>query len=54
VTWTEEIKFRVISWGSKAQVLEPQSIREEIRIDTEKVLESYQITVGQIEEPVTA
>jgi predicted DNA-binding transcriptional regulator YafY len=54
VAGTEEIKFWVMSWGSKAEVLEPQSLREEIRIDAEKVVESYQISVGQKEQPVTA
>ena len=54
VAGTEEIKFWVMSWGSKAEVLEPQSLREEIRIDAERVVESYQIPVGQKELPVTA
>ncbi len=32
---TEEIRFWVMSWGSKAEVLEPQSLREEIRMKAE-------------------
>jgi predicted DNA-binding transcriptional regulator YafY len=38
VAGTEEIKFWVMSWGSKAEVLEPQSLREEIRAESEALL----------------
>jgi len=30
VAGTDEIKFWIISWGSNAEVLEPESIRDEI------------------------
>ena len=38
VAGTEEIKYWVMSWGSKAQVLEPESLREEIRAESEALL----------------
>ena len=41
VAGTDEIKFWVMSWGSKAEVLEPPSLREEIRKETEAVRSLY-------------
>jgi predicted DNA-binding transcriptional regulator YafY len=41
VAGTEEIKFWVMSWGSKALVLEPESLREEIRAESEVLLAKY-------------
>jgi predicted DNA-binding transcriptional regulator YafY len=41
VAGTEEIKFWVMSWGSKAEVLESQSLREEIRAESEALLGKY-------------
>lgn len=41
VAGTEEIKFWVMSWGSKAEVLKPQSLREEIRAESEALLGKY-------------
>jgi predicted DNA-binding transcriptional regulator YafY len=41
VAATQEIKSWVMSWGSKAEVLEPQSLREEIRAESEALLEKY-------------
>jgi predicted DNA-binding transcriptional regulator YafY len=41
VAGTQEIKSWVMSWGSKAEVLEPQSLREEIRAESEALLEKY-------------
>jgi predicted DNA-binding transcriptional regulator YafY len=41
VAGTEEIKFWVMSWGSKAEVIEPQSLREEIRAESEALLGKY-------------
>ncbi len=35
VTGAEETKFWVMIWGSKALVLEPESLREEIWAETE-------------------
>jgi predicted DNA-binding transcriptional regulator YafY len=41
VEGTEEIKFWVMSWGSNAEVLKPQSLREEIRAESEALLGKY-------------
>lgn len=41
VAGTQEIKFWVMSWGAKAEVLEPESLREEIRAESELLLEKY-------------
>ncbi len=41
VAGTEEIKFWIMSWGSKAEVLEPESLRDEIREEAEVILERY-------------
>jgi len=35
VAGTEEIEFWVMSWGSKAEVFEPQFLREDIRMEAE-------------------
>jgi predicted DNA-binding transcriptional regulator YafY len=54
VAGTEEIKFWVMSWGSKAEVLEPQSLREEIRAETEAAVEKYGKAVARREESARA
>ena len=41
VAGTDEIKFWIMSWGSKAEVLEPESLRDEIREEAEVILERY-------------
>jgi predicted DNA-binding transcriptional regulator YafY len=41
VAGTDEIKFWVMSWGSKALVVEPQALRDEIRAEAETMLEKY-------------
>jgi len=41
VAGTDETRFWVMSWGSKAEVLEPESLREEIRAESEALLEKY-------------
>ena len=41
VAGTEEIKYWVMSWGAKALVLEPVSLREEIRAESEAILGKY-------------
>lgn len=41
VAGTLEIKFWVMSWGSRALVLEPESLREEIRDECETLLGKY-------------
>jgi predicted DNA-binding transcriptional regulator YafY len=41
VAGTEEIKFWVMSWGSKTEVIEPESLRDEIRSEAEALLGKY-------------
>ena len=41
VAGTEEIKFWIMNWGSKALVLEPESLRNEIREEAEAMLQKY-------------
>jgi predicted DNA-binding transcriptional regulator YafY len=41
VAGTDEIKFWVMSWGSKAQVLSPESLRNEIISEAEDTLKNY-------------
>ena len=41
VAGTEEIRFWIMTWGSKAEVLEPASLREEIRTEAEKMAGRY-------------
>jgi predicted DNA-binding transcriptional regulator YafY len=43
VAGTDEIKFWVMSWGSKAQVLSPESLRNEIISEAEDTLQNYHI-----------
>jgi predicted DNA-binding transcriptional regulator YafY len=54
VAGTEEIKFWVMSWGSKAEVLEPQSLREEIRLEAEGMAEKYGKPIPPVEESASA
>jgi predicted DNA-binding transcriptional regulator YafY len=54
IAGTEEIKYWVMSWGSKAEVLEPQSLREEIRIDAEKLAGYYQKGSSPERKPISA
>lgn len=41
VAGTEEIRFWIMTWGANAEVLEPPSLREEIRVEAEKMLATY-------------
>lgn len=41
VAGTEEIRFWIMTWGSKAEVLEPESLREEIRMEAELMASKY-------------
>jgi predicted DNA-binding transcriptional regulator YafY len=43
VAGTDEIKFWLMSWGSKAEVLSPAALRDEIRSEAEAMLQSYKI-----------
>ena len=47
---TEEVKFWVMSWGSKADVLNPESLRREIRSEAEVMAERYGKAVESREE----
>jgi len=42
VAGTAEIKFWILKWGAKARVLEPESLRNEIRQEAEVMLQNYQ------------
>jgi len=41
VAGTDEIKFWILNWGAKAIVLEPQSLRDEIRSEAAAMLQQY-------------
>jgi len=41
VAGTDEIKFWLMTWGSKAEVLAPKGLREEMRIEAEVMLQKY-------------
>jgi predicted DNA-binding transcriptional regulator YafY len=53
VAGTEEIKFWLLSWGSKAVVLEPASLQEEIRAEAVRILSRYD-TAAANRESLTA
>ena len=42
VAGTEEIKFWILGWGKDALVLEPDSLREEIRMEAQGILKEYE------------
>ncbi len=44
VAGTDEIQFWIISWGSHALVLEPDSLRDEIKVEAEETAERYKRT----------
>ena len=41
VAGTDEIRFWIMTWGSKAVVLEPEALREEIRVEAEMMTARY-------------
>ena len=41
IAGTQEIKFWIMNWGSKALVLAPESLRKEIRAEAAAMLENY-------------
>jgi len=41
VAGTDEIRFWIMTWGSKAEVLEPESLREEIKGEAERMAKRY-------------
>jgi predicted DNA-binding transcriptional regulator YafY len=44
VAGTDEIKFWILNWGSKAVVLEPQSLKDEISSEVTAMLKRYETT----------
>jgi len=44
ITVTDGVKFWVMRWGSHALVLEPESLRNEIRAEAEAMLNRYEGT----------
>ena len=51
VAGTEEIRFWIMTWGSKAEVLEPTSLREGIRAEAERVANRYGAPIVSEESP---
>ena len=45
VAGTDEIRFWIMTWGSKAEVLEPESLREDIRTEAEVMARRYETTI---------
>jgi len=46
VAGTDEIRFWIMTWGSKANVLEPESLRKDIRAEAERMASRYQQPVA--------
>jgi predicted DNA-binding transcriptional regulator YafY len=42
ISGTEEIKFWILGWGKDAVVLEPDDLREEIRLEAQGILRGYE------------
>ena len=54
VAGIEEIKFWVLRWSSEALVLEPESLRDEIRVEAESLLKRYEKEGEKEEKPLKA
>ena len=54
VAGTEEIKFWIMSWGSKAMVLEPRSLRDEVRREIKTMMGGYDKGIEEEERPLSA
>jgi len=54
VAKTDEIKFWLMSWGSYALALEPESLRDDIGVETETMLEKYSKGTDKEERPLMA
>ena len=52
VAGTDEVKFWIMNWGSKAEVLEPVSLREEILVEARMMLEMYNEVGAGEEKPL--
>ncbi len=53
VAGMDEVKFWIMSWGSHALVLEPESLRNEIRAEFEVMVEKYSEGFEEDERPQT-
>jgi predicted DNA-binding transcriptional regulator YafY len=42
VAGTDEVKFWIMSWGSHALVLEPESLRNEMKAEAKRVIGNYE------------
>ena len=49
VAGTDEIRFWIMTWGSQAEVLEPESLREEIRTEAEMMAIRYDTPTAEDE-----
>ncbi len=49
VAGTDEIKFWVMNWGSQAEVIEPESLRKDIRSEIELMFKKYVKGVEELE-----
>jgi len=54
VAGSDEIKFWIMSWGSKAEVIQPISLREEIQSELDAMLEKYSGNTKAAGKPITA
>jgi len=45
---------QIMSWGSKVMILEPESLRDEIRAEAEAMLEKYSEDTEKEEKPLRA
>jgi predicted DNA-binding transcriptional regulator YafY len=43
VAGTDEIKYWLMSWGGKAEVLSPATLRDEMIAEAQKMLRCYQV-----------
>jgi predicted DNA-binding transcriptional regulator YafY len=41
VAGTAEIKIWVLGWGAKAKVIEPETLRNEVRAEIDSLIELY-------------
>jgi predicted DNA-binding transcriptional regulator YafY len=49
VAGTEEVKYWVMSWGTNAEVLEPEHLRREVATDLQKCLKIYEQATREAE-----
>jgi len=54
VAVTDEIKSWIMNWGAKAEVLEPEYLREEIQSEVEEMQKRYRKSMDREEKTITA